>query len=143
MSHRPRITEESVLTRWLGMEIARINDSVVSGRRSLASLIAEENPGAVTRGGGEYRFSRETLATLAGRLPAGMRDALRLPLLFFLDVGVRDSCSLTDETAVEALRILGDLGEGRRLTEGRLWVSRALAYAISRKYPTAVQFVLA
>ena len=142
MSPRPHITEESVLTRWMGMEIARINDSVVSGRKSLASLIAEENPGAVTRGGGDHRFSRETLAALAGRLPAGTRDALRLPVLFFLDVDVRDSCYLADETAVEALRILGDLGEGRRLTEGRLWVSRALAHAIARKYPTAVQFAL-
>ena len=143
MSPRPRITEESVLTRWMGMEIARMNDSVVSGRRSLASLLSGEIPKAVTRGGGEYHFSRETLDALAGRLTPGLKSALRLPVLFFLDVDVRDSCYLADETAVEALRILGDLGEGRRLTEGRLWVSRALAHAIARKYPTAVQFVLA
>jgi hypothetical protein len=44
---------------------------------------------------------------------------------------------------VQALRALGDLGEGRRLSGGRLWVARALAYAIARKYPTAVQFAMA
>jgi uncharacterized protein (UPF0216 family) len=142
MTHRPRITEESVLTRWLGMEVARINDSIVAGRRSLADLLAEEDPKAVTRGGGEYHFSRETLATLAGRLPEGTRRTLKLPLLFFSDMDVRDSCYLTDETAVEALRALGDLGEGRRVTGGRLWIARAIAFSIARKYPTAVQFAM-
>jgi uncharacterized protein (UPF0216 family) len=127
----------------MGMEIARINDSVVAGRKSLASLLSEEDPMAVTRGGGEYHFSRETLAVLASELPAGIRAGLKLPILFFLDMDVRDSCYLADETAVEALRALGELGEGRKVTGGRLWVARAIAYAIARKYPTAVQFALA
>ena len=143
MTHRPRITEESVLTRWMGMEIARINDGIVAGRRTLAELFAEEDPEAVTRGGGEYHFSRETLATLASRLPGGLRAVLKLPIIFFFDMDIRDSCYLADETAVEALRALGDLGEGRRVTGGRLWVSRAIAFAIARKYPTAVQFAFA
>jgi uncharacterized protein (UPF0216 family) len=143
MTRRPRITEESVLTRWMGMEVARINDSVVAGRKTLAVLLAEESPMAVTRGGGEYHFNREVLSALADRLPGEIRGTLNLPILFFIDVDVRDSCYIADETAVQALRALGDLGEGRRLSGGRLWVARALAYAIARKYPTAVQFAMA
>ena len=139
---RRRITEESVLTRWMGMEIARINDSVVAGRKTLASLLADERPAARTKGGGEYSFNRGILASLGDWLPEGIRRTLKLPILFFFDVDVRDSCYLTDETAVQALQALGDLGEGRRLRDGRLWVARAIAYAIARKYPTAVQFVL-
>jgi uncharacterized protein (UPF0216 family) len=142
MTHRPRITEESVLTRWMGKEIARINDGVVRAPRSLAGLLAKEDPRAVTRGGGEYPFSRETLATLADRLPGVIRGALKLPILFFFGVDVRDSYYLTDTTAVEALQALGDLGEGGRLSGGRLWVARAIAFAIARKYPTAVQFAM-
>ncbi|MDD1664551.1 MAG: DUF61 family protein [Methanomicrobiales archaeon] len=143
MTRRPRITEESVLTRWMGMEIARINDSVVAGRKTLALLLAEKNPKAKTKGGGEYHFSRETLAILGERLDEETRKALKIPIIFFFNVDVRDSCYLTDETAVEALQALGDLGEGRRLTDGRLWVARAIAYAIARKYPTAIQFAMA
>lgn len=143
MTRRPRITEESVLTRWMGMEIARINDSVVAGRKTLALLLAEKDPKARTKGGGEYHFSRETLATLGEWLDEGTRKALNLPLIFFFSVDVRDSCYLTDETAVEALQALGDLGERRRLTDGRLWIARAIAYAIARKYPTAIQFAMA
>jgi uncharacterized protein (UPF0216 family) len=142
MTQRPRISEESVLSRWMGMEIARINDSVVAGRRSLGDLLAEEDPKALTRGGGEYHFSRETLAGIASRLPEEMRGPLKLPIIFFLDPDVRDSCYLTDEDAVKALRALGVLGGERRLTGGRLWVARALAYDIARRYPTAVQFAM-
>jgi uncharacterized protein (UPF0216 family) len=143
MTHRPRITEESVLTRWMGMEIARINDGVVAGRKTLPSLLAEENPQGRTKGGGEYHFSRETLAVLGERLDEETRKVLKLPVIFFFNVDVRDSCYLTDEIAVKALQVLGDLGEGRRLTNGRLWVARAIAYAIARKYPTAIQFAMA
>jgi uncharacterized protein (UPF0216 family) len=142
MTSRPRITEESVLTRWMGMEIARINDGVVRAPRSLAGLLAMEDPQAVTRGGGEYHFNRETLATLGSRLPEKIRGTLKLPIFFFFDIDIRDSCYLRDETAVDALLALGDLGEGRRLTGGRLWVARAIAFAIARKYPTAVQFAI-
>jgi len=58
-------------------------------------------------------------------------------------VDVTDSCYLTDETAVRALQALGDLGMGRRLTDGWLWVARAIAYTMVRKYPTAIQFAMA
>jgi uncharacterized protein (UPF0216 family) len=143
MTRRPRITDESVLTRWMGMEIARINDSVVSGRKTLSVLLAEESPKAVTKGGGEFTFNREVLSALASRLPGEIRGALKLPLLFFIDVDVRGSCYLADETAVRALQALGDLGEGRKISEGRVWVARAIAFAIARKYPTAVQFAMA
>lgn len=143
MTHRPRITEESVLTRWMGMEIARINDSVVAGRKTLASLLAEEEPRARTKGGGDHHFSRETLASLGSRLNEDTRKALKLPVIFFFDLDVRDSCYLTDWIAVQALQALGDLGEGRRLAKDRLWVARTIAYAIARKYPTAIQFAMA
>ena len=143
MTSRPRITEEPVLTRWMGMEIARINDSVVAGRKTLATLLAVESPGARTKGGGEYSFGRETLATLGERLDEEIRKALKLPIIFFFDADVKDSVYLTDGVAVRALRALGELGEGRSLRDGRLWVARAIAYAIARKYPTAVQFAMA
>jgi len=142
MTRRPRITEESVFTRWMGMEARRINDSVVMRRRSLASLLSEENPRGVTRGGGGHPFDRDALSGLAEGLPEEIRKGLSLPILFFVDVDVPDSCYLTDETALRALQAHGELGEGRRIREGRLWVSRAIAYAIARKYPTLVQFVL-
>ena len=124
----------------MGIEIARINDSVVAGHKTLALLLAEENPTARTKGGGEYHFSRETIASLGERLRDEIRKALKLPILFFFNVDVRDNCYLTDAVTVQALQALGDLGEGRRLTNGRLTVARPIAYAIAQKYPNAIQF---
>jgi uncharacterized protein (UPF0216 family) len=143
MTPRPRITEETVFTRWMGIEIARINESVVAGQKTLALLLPEGSPTARTMGGGEYHFNRETLATLGERLDEETRKALKLPIIFFFNVDVRDSCYLTDEVAVQALQASGDLGEGRRLTKGRLWVARAIAYTIAQKYPTVIQFAMA
>jgi len=125
----------------MGIEIARINDSVVAGRRTLALLLAEENPTARTKGGGEYYFGRETLASLGERLRDEIRKALKLPIIFF-SIDIRDNFHLADVVAVQALQALGDLGEGRRLTNGGLWVARPIAYAIAQKYPTAIQFAM-
>ncbi|HTY53511.1 MAG TPA: DUF61 family protein [Methanomicrobiales archaeon] len=142
MTHRPRITEESVFTRWMGLEIAKINDGIVAERKPLAALLTEESPRARTRGGGEYHFDPKVLAALGERLPADLSASLKLPILFVFDMDVPDSCYLTDGTAVLALQALGDLGAGRRLSGGKVWVSRAIAFAINRKYPAFVQFLM-
>ncbi len=44
MTHPPRITDESVLVRWMGLEIAKMNEGVVTQRKSLAVLLAEKDP---------------------------------------------------------------------------------------------------
>jgi len=142
MTHRPRITDESVLARWMGLEIARMNEGVVEGQRTLSSLLAEERPAARTRAGAEYLFDRGALSRLGDGLPDDLGKVLKIPILFYLAMDVPDSCYLDDATAVRALQALGELGEGRHLTDGRLWVSRAIAYAIARRYPTAVQFAV-
>ena len=120
MNHRPRITEESVFTRWMGLEIAKINDGIVVERKLLAALLAEESPRARTKGGGECHFDATVLAGLGERLPAELRASLKLPILFVFDMDVPGSCYLTDETAVRVLQALGELGERRGLSGGKL-----------------------
>jgi len=142
MTDRARITDETVLARWMGLEIARMNEGVVEGRKTLTSLLTEERPAARTRGGAEYLFDRNALSRLGGGLADDLRKVLKIPILFYVTMDVRDSCYLDDEVAVRALQSLGELGEGRHLTDGRLWVSRAIAYAIARRFPTLVQFAL-
>ena len=44
MTHPPRITDESVLARWMSMEIGKINEGVVRDRKPLSLLLDEENP---------------------------------------------------------------------------------------------------
>jgi uncharacterized protein (UPF0216 family) len=51
----------------MGMEIARINDGVVAGRKSLALLLTEENPTALTRGEGNMPSAgRHSLLSVQG-----------------------------------------------------------------------------
>jgi hypothetical protein len=71
-----------------------------------------------------------------------MHAQLRLPILFFASPDVADSFLCTDETAIKALRILGEISEMRTVHEGKCRVSRPIVYAIVRHVPPAVQIVM-
>jgi uncharacterized protein (UPF0216 family) len=142
MTHPPRITDESVLSRWMGMELRKMNEGTVRERKTLAALLCEECPSAETKKGDPYFFDRDVLEELEKTLPAPLRIRLRLPVLFFLTPDVPDSCSCSDETAFLALQELGEISTLRTLEKGKFWVARAIVYAMVRKYPTAFQVVM-
>ena len=142
MTHPPRITDESVLVRWMGLEIAKMNEGVVSQRKSLALLLREKDPVSVTRKCETYQFDPSVIATLGKTLPEDLQRRLRLPILFYSSPDVPDSCMCPDDTALAALQLLGEVSTLRTFEGGRFWVSRPIAYAIMKKYPTAVQIVM-
>lgn len=142
MAPRSDLSDESVLKKWMAIEMGRINDGIVAERRRLSDLLREKNPSAVTRKGKEYAFNRSTLHLLEQRLPEKLRSRLLLPVIFYFDSQVADSCLLTDESALEAFQILGELSDLRTMTGGRLWVGRAIVYAMMRKYPTLIQIMM-
>lgn len=142
MSWRPRIDEESVFRRWMGIEAARLRQGLVEDRKRLSVLLAEEEPQAVTKAGEPYRFDKEMIELFGEQVPAVLHRRLRLPITFRFSPDVPGSCYLNDEAAVQALQALGEISELRRMHDGKLWVGRAIAYAIGRKFPTAVQFAI-
>jgi len=142
MSWRPRIDEESVFRRWMGIEAARLRQGLVEDRKRLSVLLSEEEPQATTKAGEPYRFDKEVIQLFGEHVPPVLHRRLRLPITFRFSPDVPGSCYLADEAAMQALQALGDLSELRRMHEGKLWVGRAIAYAIGQKYPTAVQFAL-
>ncbi|TAJ45893.1 DUF61 family protein [Methanofollis fontis] len=139
MSYRPEITEESVLRRWMILEIGRINAGLVTERKSLARLLGEERPSATAKDGSDYRFDPAVIRDIGERLPADLHERLLLPIIFRFSPDVRDSYYLTDAVAVRALQSLGELSEQRKMRDGRLWVSNAIVFAMVRAYPTAIQ----
>ncbi len=142
MSERPSMTDDAVFLRWMRTELGRINKGIVAERKTLKDLLLEETPSSRTRGGEAYRYRRDVLQRLGEALPKELHGRLRLPILFYSDTEVSDSAYLTDRTAAEALQALGELSPLRTFRDGRLWVSRAIVYAILQKYPTAVQTVM-
>jgi len=142
MTHPPRITDESVLTRWMSIEIGKLNEGTVQKRKLLSVLLGEGAPRTTTKKGEPYYFQKEVIAALGKKLPHQIHGRLKLPILFFLSPDVPDSCFCTDEAAFDSLRFLGEISEMHTMQEGRFWVSRAIAYAIMHTYPTAVQMVM-
>jgi uncharacterized protein (UPF0216 family) len=135
--------DDRVLQRWLRLEANRMNDGVAKERPILAALLEMEEPVSVTRGGGEYRYDRAVLRSIADRLPAALVRRLRLPIICFASMDVPDSCSVTDRYAFEALQALGEISAMREFRDGRVWIGRAIAYGLVAKYPTAVQVAFA
>ena len=73
MTHPPRITDESVLARWMALEIAKMNEGLVRERKSLAFLVREKDPVSVTKKGDAYHFDRSVIATLGKALPEDLQ----------------------------------------------------------------------
>jgi hypothetical protein len=101
MTHPPRITDESVLVRWMGLEIAKMNEGVVTQRKSLAVLLAEKDPVSNTKNGDTYHFDPSVIATLGKALPEELQRRLRLPVLFYSSPDVPDSCMCPDDTPLQ------------------------------------------
>jgi uncharacterized protein (UPF0216 family) len=142
MTFRPEVSNESVLMRWMALEMGRINDGVVAERKRLSDLIRDPKPSSVTRGGKEFAFDKNTIHLFGERLPVSLHTRLNLPIIFYFDSTVADSFFLTDSTALEALQILRELSDMREMTGGKVWVGRAIVYAMMRKYPGAVQIMV-
>ena len=142
MTIRPSISEEGVLSRWMSLELGKINSTLVADRKRLVDLLREDHPSSVTKSGKEYLFNKEILKIFAEKLPDEIKERLRLPIFFYFDADVSGSALITDEFAVHALQLLGDLSTLRVVRDGTLWIGRPIAYAILGKYPTAVQIVM-
>lgn len=142
MTHAPRITDESVLQRWIGIEVRKMNQGIVNQRKRLSDLLAEETPQSVTRGGEPYYFDRAVLAALAAGLPEELHRQLRLPVFFSLSPDTPDSCPCPDEAALKAFQALGEVSTLRTMQGDRFWVAKPIAFALLKKYPTAVQIVM-
>ncbi|HQA81531.1 MAG TPA: DUF61 family protein [Methanoregulaceae archaeon] len=128
--------------RWMALGMGKINDGVVADRRRLSDLVMELHPASITRGGREYAFNKNTIRVLWERLPESLRYRLKLPILFYFDSTVTDSFMLADATALEALQSLGELSNMREFMGGRLWVGRAIVFAIMGRYPGAIQIIV-
>ncbi|WP_094227532.1 DUF61 family protein [Methanolobus psychrotolerans] len=142
MSGRYPASDDSILMRWMRLEIGKINDGIVSKRKSLAQLLTEEKPASWTKSGKEHVFDKDVLQSLSEKLPFDLHEKLKLPIIFFSDTQVPDSCYLNDPLALEAFQIVGELSMMRRMQQGKLWVARSIVYTIMKKYPTVVQIAM-
>ncbi|WP_370574644.1 DUF61 family protein [Methanomethylovorans sp.] len=142
MQDRRPLGDDSVLMRWMRTEINKINEGIVFDRKSLAQLLLEDKPTAKTKTGKDHFFDTATLRNLSEKLPKNLHDKLKLPILFFFDNQVPDSCYLNDSHALQALQALGEISRLRTMQQGKQWVGRSIAYSIMKKYPTAVQIVM-
>ena len=136
------LNEPRVMEKWISLEFRKLNQSLVKLQPTLFELLAMEHPVAETRDGGEYAFDKKALNDFARAVPEKFYRKLKLPIFFFKDTRVSDSCYIIDNIAAEVLMANGALNKLYRFREKKLWIGRPLAYEIGNKYPTLVQFVV-
>lgn len=139
---RPGITDESVMLRWMKLELGKINRDLVSNRIPLAELLSSDTPAALTKAGDQYPFKKEVLQALKERLPPGLQRRLRLPVHCYFDSTVSGSCLINDSVAIEALQVLEEISTLRVPDEGRLWIGMPIMFDIMKKYPSVFQVVM-
>lgn len=139
---RPCVSDEGVMRRWMGLEVRRMNDTLVAQQLTLADLLAQEEPQALTKGGDEHDFDRAVLQDLGRRLPVLLHRRLKLPIRFYYSADVPDSCMLADPAALEALKALGELAPMREMEVGRVWVARVIVFALMTKYRTMIEMAV-
>ncbi|ATU07405.1 DUF61 family protein [Methanohalophilus portucalensis] len=142
MTGRLPDSDNPVFARWMKGEMGKINRAIVAQRKTLAQLLEEEVPHSRTRAGDRYVFDKEVIGMLGEEMPSELHDRLKLPILFFFDFRVEDSCFLNDRHALRALQNLSELGEMYRMRQGKVWVGKSMAYSIMHKYPTAIQITM-
>jgi uncharacterized protein (UPF0216 family) len=136
------LDNERVLERWLKIEFHNLNKNIVTRQVPIAELLKMEIPKTPTRTGEDYRFDTTSLQKLGSAIPKLIHSDLKLPIYFYKDLRVKDSCFITDQTAVKALRHTNDLDPKYGFRDDKLWLSRPIAHDIANKYPTLFQFVI-
>ncbi|MBC7086133.1 MAG: DUF61 family protein [Methanomethylovorans sp.] len=142
MENRRYQSEDSIFMRWMRTEINKMNNAIVAERKNLSQLLQEDKPSAKTKGGSDHFFEKATLRSIGEKVPEDMHSKLKLPILFFFDHQVPDSCYLNDVYAAQVLQIMGEISRLRMMEKGRLWVGKSIAYSIMKKYQTVVQIVM-
>jgi uncharacterized protein (UPF0216 family) len=136
------LKETGSLEKWISLEFRKLNASLVRRQPTLFELLEMEHPKAETHDGEEYTFDKKTLKELSQALPEKFHGKLKLPIFFFNDTRVPDSCYIIDDIAAEALTAIGELNPLYRFRKKKLWIGKPIAYEIGNKYPTLTQFVL-
>ena len=136
------LKNERALERWLKFEYQNLNKNLVTQQVRIAELLKMDSPKALTRDGEEYQFDTITLQKFGKNIPKQYHSQLKLPIYFYRDLRVKDSCYITDNIAVSALKHTNDLDPMYRFHEDKLWLSRPIAREIANKYPTLFQFVI-
>lgn len=139
---RPGISDESVLLRWMQLEIGKINRNIVTARKPLAELLSMDRPVVITRSGEEYPLSKAVLELLGERLPRNLHRLLQVPVPCYFDCNVTGSCLITDKAAIEALRFLGEISPMRPDDNDRVWIGKPIMYDVMNRYPSLFQVVM-
>jgi uncharacterized protein (UPF0216 family) len=132
---------DSSIEKWLSIEYRNINKNLVKKQIVLNELLDMEEPGCDTKADEVYIFNKSSLQAFALAIPEKYHRRLKLPIFFFKNSRVPDSCYMIDPVAVEALQETGDLNKLYRFRENKLWLALPLAYEIANKYPSLIQFI--
>jgi hypothetical protein len=134
--------DEKTFERWFKLELNKLNTGLVTHQKVLSQLLNEKTPSCPTRSGQTHFFDLKMLQVLKHKLSRTLQETLKLPIIFYYDHNVPDSCYISDKTAVTALYELGALAPGRTFVNNKLWISRPLVLQLTVDYPTIIQIAV-
>lgn len=121
----------------LKAELARLNSPFPKERISLRQALSSERPGVPLTNGDFQVFRREELELLAGLVPEGERELLKLPILLVLDPSLgRGAVRIGGRAEARTIgKLLGkEAGE-------ELVIYRPELLEVRRKLPTTTHYL--
>lgn len=129
-------------SRWVGLELGRLNAGLVTEKKSLARLLEEPEPACRTRDGELHPFEPQALARFAAVLTEDEAAALRLPLTLLV-LGDSDEVRLTDELGAKALKTIEKFDRAFPFRDGRMSLPHSLAVDLVRRHGGVLQLAFA
>ena len=141
MSRSPRSVEERALKRWISFEAAGLNASLARKKKTVAAMMAEEEPSYDTKDGQRVQVDKRALRAIHSLLDAEERNVERLPADLVIDSSLDNLAYVTLPGVSRALRSLEGFGDAYPFRAGRMHLPLPVAIDLPQKYPGILQTV--
>ncbi len=131
--------EENRFKKLITSQLKNLNTGMVSQKKSLATLLKEENPSVKKRDGGTHYFENNHLKKIEERVPIHKKDELKLPIVIYNDPSL-DRCYVKSKIEGLVIKKMLDL-KNKTIEKEKVWFSKPLVADLIREYDDLFQFV--
>jgi len=120
-------------------QLKSLNTGMVSQKKSLDTLLEEDDPSVKKRDGGIHYFEEDHLQRVDDVVPIHKKDELNLPIIVYNDPSL-DRCYVKGKIEGKVVKEMIGL-KNKNIQGEKIWFSKPLIADLIREYDDLFQFV--